>query len=429
MQLKARGDKNFYDGQFLLYLLWPFGAMVRSFVFFRKPESRYIVWLFFIFFGFVFVYSRDVVGGADSARYAQLMVELNGKEVSFRHLLAMIYTADGFADIYQPLTTWIVSFFTSNPRWLFALYAGVFGYFMVQNIWTILEKMKPNTRIDAFLLLLILAFVLVNPIWNINGARMWTAVHILIFGIFRYLIHGKKNGLIWAAVSVLVHFSLIFPLSLFYVYVFFLKKFVRHKAALPILLSFYIISSLLSELDLQQVQSLLSFLPGFLMPRVESYTNEAYIAEVADRKSSIAFAVRLGWICKRFVMYAWIFVVFFYRKQWLNRFPQFYNLFALALFIGGFARIASMIPSGGRFITVISILFYGVFVVFVSDRRNENVLGGWKLITFPFLLYLVVHWIRYGLDYMGLSSFMSNPILALVIEDTKPALEVIKNIL
>ena len=56
-------------------------------------------------------------------------------------------------------------------------------------------------------------FVIVLGFWKISGFRMWTAAHIFFFGASQYFLDNKKSGILIAAVSVLFHFSYMFPVD------------------------------------------------------------------------------------------------------------------------------------------------------------------------------------------------------------------------
>ena len=118
----------------VFFLIWPFGALIRALRHFRAPQTKTIIWLFCIFFGFVFVIPENVPGAADSARYARQLIEAHNQPLSWSYFLSMLYAEGGFVDIYQPFVTWLVAIFTDNPRILMAIFGAVFGFFYAQNL-------------------------------------------------------------------------------------------------------------------------------------------------------------------------------------------------------------------------------------------------------------------------------------------------------
>ena len=412
-----------FDHWWLLFLVWPFGAMAKAVYYFRNPKAKNIVWLFLVFFGFVFVYADPFgMGGADSARYARNLIDLHQDWYSFDYLSTMFYSDEGTVDLYEPLVTWIVAFFTGNPRWLFTVFAAVFGWFYVQNLWMVFDKIDKRKKIDFVLLLFMVAFALVNPIWNINGVRMWTAAQVFIFGAFKYILDKDKKGIIWILTSILFHFSFFVPAAIFLIYLF-----VPKNTTMIWLLVFFA-SSLVRELDLSAVRNAMTFLPDFLQPRVTSYVGEQYVEKVLESKDNFGWHVKFAEMSGRYILYAWILIVYLKGKEWLKLHPSVNRLFLLGLFLGTFAQILSNIPSGGRYMTLVSMIFYAVFVLFVSDNRMDSKVYLYKYITMPFILFMVIFKIRIGFDYIGISAFFSNPLLALFVEDSTPVIDFVKKI-
>lgn len=404
-----------------LFLVWPFGAMIHSFYKFRQPASKYIVWLFFVFFGFVFIHSYYY--GKDAYSYVERFMDHHNYWMGFESLKNLFYSGDSkYVDVYQPLVTWIVAYFTGNPRWLFAVFAAVFGYFYVQNIWIILNKIPFNKSIDFVTILFIFYFILINPIWNINGVRMWTAAHVFFYGLLKYILEEEKKGQFWILLSVFFHFSFLFPISLFFVYRFIPKN-------INIFFVFFIITSFISELDLSALRSSLSFLPEFFQGRVETYTNEAYASSIEAVRREASLHEVLSSIFSRYLPYFWIIIVYYYRNKWLNTKPAIKNLFMFGLFFGGFSQIATNVPSGSRFMVIVSLILYSVFILMIANNKMSSQLRRIKQISFPFILFLVIFKIRIGFDFIGISTFISNPLVALFFEDKVPLIEFVKGLL
>lgn len=403
--------------QFIFWLLWPFGALIYALKNFREPSSKTLFWLFCVYFGFVFVFADPFgVGGADSARYAANLIELHSNPYSFTKLWSSLYNVNtNTADIYQPLVTWLVSLLTGNPAWLFALFAAVFGYFYTQNLWMVFSHVKVNVTLMLFMFMV--SFALVNPLWNINGVRMWTAAQVFLYGNLLYFLNNNKRGLWWSVASVLFHFSFLFPVALL-----FLWQIVPRKAAL--LFGFYIGTAFISEIDLAEIRKLLTFLPDIFQSRVESYTNEAYAEAIELRKYSRH--VTLAGIFYRWVTYVWIAIVFFHRNKWKNNSKTYEYLFLFALFVGGFANLAANVPSGGRFVVVSNGLFYATFILLLG--KNYLHIPWLKWISLPFLAFVIIFKIRMGFDYMGFLTVAGNPFFAPFFDSQVPLIDFVKSV-
>ena len=405
----------------LLFLVWPFALLLTSLKNFNAPGAKNGFILFCAYFGFVFVISKDL-GGADSARYAQMLRDLHQQTPSFENLWASLYSYEtNLLDIYQPLVTWIIAIFTDNAHFLFAFYAFVFGWFYANNIWIILKKVQNN--ITYQLLLFILVFSLINPIWNINGVRMWTAAHIFIYGSLLYFVESKKRGgLLWAGASIFVHFSFLFPLAILLVFRFLPKK-------LIIYLAFFIITLFVSEVNIFAVQGYLRMLPEIFQPRVESYTNIEYAQGLKKAAAYTNWYVEFSGIALKIAVNSMLFILLFHGRKFLQRNRFLYEFVCFVLFFGGWANLASFVPSGGRFISVVNVLIIGFIILYLSKYRINSTIKVFRTLTFPLLIFYVIFSLRVGFDYMGISTFIGNPFSALLIEDTKPIIDFVKSFL
>jgi hypothetical protein len=404
----------------VFFLVWPFGALIRALRRFRAPQTKTIIWLFCIFFGFVFVIPEDVPGAADSARYARQLIDAHNQPLSWSYLLSMFYNPDGgFVDIYQPLVTWLVAIFTGNPRILMAIFGAVFGFFYAQNLWMVFSRI--SSRVGWLLFFFMLAFSLVNPIWNINGVRMWTAAQVFLYSLLRLYLEKDRKGLIWAASSILVHFSFMFPFALLLIF-----RFIPTK--LSWFFAFYVGASFVNEINLEVVRNLLGYLPEVFQSRMESYTGEAYFERRQEAAEGFAWHVTFAGMAGRYARYAWIIAIFVLKRFWSKQLPDITKLFALALFVGGFAQIASLVPSGGRFMVIANSLLWAVFILIIGQNIFFNKLKVLKLATLPLLGFSLIFSIRVGMDYFGISAIVSNPLFSIFLADQVPLIQFVKQV-
>jgi hypothetical protein len=410
-------------GWFIYSLLWPFGAFISSIYRFRKPEAKTIFWLFCVYFGFSFVIPEDFAGAADSARYATALIEMHARTVSFENLLNALYDpAIGFVDVYQPLATWLISIFTDDPKWLFSLFGGVFGFFYAQNIWLLLKHV--NIKVTLVLFLFILGYALTNPIWNINGVRMWTAAQMFLYGILLYFMENRKtSGIIWLTVSILFHYSFLFPVGVFFLYLFL-------PESLMVYLIFYLLAAFINEINLVTVRESLSFLPDVFQPRVDAYTNLDYALSIKEKALQSAWHVRFAQLASRIVIYSWVIVVFFSQRYWHDDSKRILKkVFAFALFIGGWANIAALVPAGGRFLIITNGLFYFIFVLSLIQPKIMFKFKTIRMFTIPFLLFSLIFSLRLGFDFISFLTVIGNPFLVAIVDfEQTPLIEFIKKL-
>lgn len=406
----------------IFYLLWPFGSLIYALKHFKRPFSKTLFWLFCIYFGFVFVYADPFsYGGADSARYAARLIEIHNHPFSFEFLLGTFYNPNnGSVDIYEPLLTWLVGIFTDDPRVLFMLFAAVFGFFLTQNLWIIFQKI--DRKISVLLFLFMFSYALINPIWNINGVRMWTAAHVFLFGILQYFILQKPGGISWSVLSVLIHFSFLFPLGILGLWLVVPKK-------INYLFALYLITAFIDEINVLELRELLSFLPAVFQPRVESYTNEAYVLRVQEASGNFAWHVQFASQALKWVVYGWVTLFFLKSGKWKHQLPQLYNLFLFGLLFGAAAHLAAHVPSGGRFLTISNLIFFAVFAGVTGSKLVSIQHKVISAITVFLLGFSVIFNIRVGLDYIGFLTFIGNPFIAPIFDNQVPIIDFIKKLI
>ncbi len=403
------------------FIVWPLGVTVDAIRQWKQPWAKNIFWLFCIFFGYTFVIAENSEDAADSARYAEVLVQYSHSDLDFRSLLGSFYSANSSdIDLIQQLITYSVSRFTTNPHILFAVFAMIFGFFHSRNVWYILSKIKG--KLALFPLLLLLIFILLNPIWNINGFRMWTAAQVFMYGALPFLLDGKVNRLIWSVFSIFFHFSFFIPLLILFIY--FLGK-----NRLNIYIVLFIISSFLKEIDLQLVQSYLSFLPSVIYSRTASYTNIEYAESVALAAQEMNWYVPLALKSISWVVYILILYIYIFLRKSLVEQDKMLNLFCFSILFYSVANIMSLVPSGGRFLSVASCLSFAFLTIFLNSLKNPFGIRVVKAVVLPFLLLFCLVMLRMGMDYYGLATVIGNPVFAVLGAQSAPLITEIKSFL
>lgn len=403
------------------FFLWPFGALIGSIKNWSKPWAVNFFWLFCVFFGFTFIIAQEGLVSADSIRYAQLLSVYAHSEMSFRELIRSFFSeSSGNLDILHPLITFLVSRFTINPSILLAVFGSIFGYFYSRNIWYLLNRIDENK--NFVFILLILTYALLNPIWNINGFRMWTAAQIFLFGLLPFLIEGRLKSLVWVLISVFMHFSFLFPLTIVMLFLIF-----NNKSA--IYLIFFLITSFIKELDLQSVRSLLTFLPDIFQTKVISYTNSDYAELVKLNDQEYNWYIKYAGKVVEWVIYTQVIISYFFCKNFFSKRKDLLTLFCFSLLLYGFANISSLVPSGGRFIYLADTFMFAFFILSFPLFSTIKIYKTITRLMIPFLLLFCIVAIRVGMDYYGLMTIIGNPFVASIMKVNNPLIEIVKNLL
>lgn len=403
---------------YLSFLIWPFGVTVDALRHWRQPWAKNVFWLFCIFFGYSFIIATDEEGSADSARYAQYLVEYANSSHNLKTLFRSFYSeTSSNVDIVQPLITYLVSRVTNNPHILFAVFALIFGFFHSRNIWYILSKLKNG--LNFIVILFLFVFILLNPIWSINGFRMWTAAQIFIYGTLPFLFEGKTKFLFWSFLSVFFHFSFVIPVIALCIYV-------LARNRINIYFGLFIITSFLKEIDLQAIQSFLSFLPEVFQPRIKGYTNIEYAESVSLTNQALNWYLPLALKAVNWVIYLLVLYIFFLNRNFIKDRKGFLNVFSFAIFFYSIANILSLVPSGGRFINIGSTIMFAFFVIFLNDSPKTSGLETVRIISVPLLMLFSLVMLRAGMDYFGIVTIIGNPVFAALGAESEPLITEIK---
>jgi hypothetical protein len=267
-----------------------------------------------------------------------------------------------------------------------------------------------------------LLFALINPIWSINGVRMWTAVGMFFYGLLLLHFINNKKGYVFIVLPLFVHFSLTIALVLYVAYRLLPTK------NFSLLYGVYVLTFFIGELDLGVIKAYFELLPGFVQSR-QGYLNEEYAEGVKVATEQYAAHIKLYRNLLKYViisMVSWMYFSMFFKKaKSISKFAQF---FAMALIFSAFTNLASQIPSGGRFAVLSNLLVVFSFIWYLSKEVNGYIPKSFQSISKLILLFIVIVQIRMGADYFGAFLFIGNLVVNLFIQDNTPFIDFVKAI-
>lgn len=414
-----RDKSNFYAT--FLFVLWPFLAVIAAFKNYRSPWSKNIFWAFCAFFGFTFAIASESQG-SDIVRYISSYQALYGVDMSIENAISY-FQQSGELDVLRTLIAIVLSRITDSPNSLTLVYGAIFGYFLSRNIWYLMGHLEG--KFTPVTIMLLFCFFLVNPIWNLNGFRMWTAAHIFLFGLIPYLLEGRRD-LLWVTVlSIMVHFSFLVPVSLFFSYLFLGNR-------LTLYFGFYLATFFISELDISALNSVVeSYAPEILQERTASYRDEERVEmfrEDSTGSGTVWYAVwykrALSWSIMGFLI-----ILFLKGKTAIEKNKGWLNLYSFTLYYYGIANILSSLPSGGRYITVANLLALAMITIYVQNQPREQTVKRFIFFATPALLLFIVVAVRTGFYGMSVSALIGNPIIALVMIENISLNDFLKSII
>ena len=407
--------------QYIFALLFPFWAMIASIKYFKSPSAKNLFWYGCTFMGYVFIFNPIGGSGADCTRIAANLIEMHNNPVNFETVSGYFYNEENSLDIYQTLVTFLLSFFTGNSHYLFLIFAIIFGYFYSRNIWMTLNYSKTDNHL-WYIWIAIIMFLLICPIWEINGGRMWVALQVFMYGLFSFYLKNDKKKIIWCFLSVLFHFSFLFPLTIFILFQFLPKK------NLTLYFVFYFVAITFTEINIQSFKdTLIEVLPTQLSSKADSYMNEDSVQAVNERNASYSLYLKIASKMSRYFML--ILIAFF----WINLKKIFLiqthrKLLCLFLFFAAIFEVLTVIPSMGRFLVITNLIFYSLLLLLLVDDTISNgaLQTTTKYISFLLILPILLS-IRIGFEYYGVSLIYSNFIGSFYFEDRQPMIDLVKS--
>ncbi len=398
-------DRKERMGLFAVFLVWPAALLYKSIRFYRSSHARNALLFFIAFFGFTFVARHN----NDAFRYIEWFQDIRATNISLKEFFSLLYSEDtSYLDVVEPLLAFIVAQFTGDHRVLFAVFGLVLGYFYTRNIWYLIDKAPGEHSIYAKLLLL--TFAVTVPFWNLNVIRFWTAGHLFFYGTIRFLMENRRSALLIAASAMLIHFSYILPITMLLLYALIGSR-------TRVFLLFFIICNLVSELNVSQLRDpLIAYTPVAFHNRIEGYTQEDNIERRREDLAGRNWYARMHTKALHLAASVLLLLVFFKGKEVWEEQRAMRRFFSFVLFFGGFSSLSSLVPVLMRFHTL-GLLFFMAFLFFYFYYKKDEVMSDKALVVLlpAFALFFLVS-VRIGFDNASIYAFISNPLIAPVIE-------------
>ena len=417
---------------FVLTLVLPFAGLIYTLSHWRERWAKNTFWLACIYMGAVFVYWPEgtVLGvAADGGRYVLRLMEMYGSSISLKDLISQYQTDYSSMDLYQQLLTWLVSRFTDNGHVLFAVFAFVFGFFYSRNIWYILEKL-PNKKLGGLFILVTLYF-LICPITQINGVRMWTALHVFVYALMPYLLERDRSKLWWVLLTPLIHFSYLY-VAIFALVFFLIPYRIKSKGGLLLYLAyaFFIVTLFVNALNLDAVNGMLEeYSPETYEKQIDTYVNQDYADRRADDSKALNWYVSASGSISHWSYSLLLIALLPCIKKRFKGEEGLMQLFVFSLLLGGFANIMALIPSGGRFQLLSQMFKVPLILMVVMSIPSDAVFRKLVNVALLFLLVPFVFQWRQLLDYFSITLLIGNFITVFFWENNLPLIELIKQVI
>ena len=424
--------RNEHSKNIVLTFLFPFVGLISSLANWRQSWAKNVFWLACVYLGAVFIYCPEgtIIGqGIDGGRAVLELMDAYQNQASLSSLYIASKIIGGGLDIYKTLVIFVVSRFTSNGHVLFALLATVFGFFYSRNVWYILDKL-PNKKQGVFVILPILYFLLC-PITQINGVRMWTALHVYVYALMPYLLDRDKSKLWCLALAPLIHFSFLYVSLLGLAYVILPERVKTGGRAFQIIAIITFVATLMvNSLNLEAVNGMLmEYSPESYEGRIEMYVNQDTAERNAESATFNNWYIAVSGSLKKWGVAVLLIFLSPCMKKYFKGKPGLNRLYLFALILGAFANIMSLIPSGGRFQTLSMMFMVPVILLSIMKIPKADNYYGMTKTAMLFLLIPVVVDFRRLFDFFGITAVFGNFITVFFLESNVPLIEFVKQLL
>ena len=416
----------------ILTLVFPFGGLIYTLSHWREKWAKNTFWLACIYIGAVLIYWPEgtVLGdGADGGRYVLQLLDMYGSSLTIQSIISGFMVDQGSMDLYQPLMTYFISRFTDNGHVLFAAFAFVFGFFYSRNIWYVLEKL-PDKKLGKLFILVTLYF-LISPITNVNGVRMWTALHVFVYALLPYLLERKRSKLWLILLTPLIHFSFLY-IGVFALVFFLVPYRLKTESGIFLTLAYvlFVVTLFVNSLNLDEVNGVLAeYSPESYEARIDGYVNQNYLDANKDRLALNNWYVKLSGNITHWGYSILLLLILPCMKRNFKNEYGLMHLYIFDLLIGSFANISALIPSGGRFQLVSQMFKVPLILLVVSYiPQNDNFHKVVNIALLFLLLPLAVEF-RKIFDFLGITAILGNFITVFFWETNIPLIEYLKQLL
>lgn len=359
-----RGNKIIKYLLFLINPLFGFFATLGD----LKSKSSYVIFLCFtILFGVCFTVpsgrTADFTG--DGAVYRLRFDRMAAKSGDdFEKVYnEYIQFEEGEKDFYVTAVSYLVSRFTDNYHWVFAVFAFVFGYFMLKSFRFLTDRQEFTNSLYCFLLAII--FIMSNSIFNINGIRFWTAAWVGVYCIFQIFVNDNKKYFLLAFITPFIHVS-------FFVYLLIIGVAYISRKYNNFWFAMFVISFFVANFMQDILKATESFFPAFISRTIALYTDQDVINQVNEGQLWYA---KIFSFMENFMVNIVVFLFYKNRLKFSSN-KNVFNIYQFLMVWMTFVNFSIAIPSlGGRFIHFsLPIIAYIWLVVFKKEGKYNNLL-------------------------------------------------------
>jgi hypothetical protein len=359
-----------------------------------------------VFYGYTFL----PIPNSDGSRYKYNFENTN--TYSFTQYLGDIEDVfQGEADnpdFYAPTLKFIVHSFTNNASIYFLVAALVYFFIflkLIETIWNMVVKKNAKYYIGFF----IGCFFIYNLSAGINSIRFPLAFIVFTFGTLNLMLKGNRKYLMIALLSVLIHFSFIFPFL--FLLISYIMKFKENGWVLYLSLLFVVFFSSVFPTFLAEN---ISFFGKVSESKLEAYTQEGFVETRVNHLQVWNWYVYLNFYSTYFFSIAALFLTKLkFSKIKFDATSQKLYFFGVIMLIHALLSGSIVDTLTNRFILLFSI-FVLIYLFYLSSINHGNrLLSVLNYIYVPILILNILIKLRADMDTVNIIILIGNWFIAI----------------
>jgi hypothetical protein len=386
----------------VFFIFSPVLGLIEAFNDLKSRNSRTVIFLFCLIFGLCFsVGTIRTEGSADGismrAEFEETKDMTTAQYVTY---LKDYFEFDtGAQDIYIVTVSYLVGRVTDNYHFFFFVLAFIFAFFQLKCFkYFVSEKNFTNSAICIILACLFLW----NNIYNINGARFWTASWIGLYCVFKVFYDKKTLYLFLSLITPMIHASFaIFP----FVMLIALLTQKLDNAWLFLFIASWAFSVMAEDFKLNPFGNIdLPFLVG---KKVEAYTDREFIENLSQGTGFYWVQMFFRSLSRHYIDLL-ILLIALNKKRLYNK--QASSVVGMMVVLATFANFGMIIPTfGGRFFYLNYALVAYSFLVSFGDKKYRAF-----VYILPFVWFMNLYYLARDIIMVLDLGFLLSPIISFV---------------
>lgn len=174
----------------------------------RRPENeqRFLIFLFFVVFGFTFILGGDAIRHMWRVEYFFAAMTIDQFFEDLWRMLTFRTAYYGANDVYNHTISFFFGRVLSLPQLYIPFVAAFYGYFYAGSVVLVLRHMQLR-NLNYVLIGFVLLFLLLQGLQGVQTVRTWTGMWVLVFACLKYYETGKRRYLFLMFTPPLFHFG------------------------------------------------------------------------------------------------------------------------------------------------------------------------------------------------------------------------------